>query len=344
MDVDDNDGNTEEDLAADNLVAMTKQEESGKYTCADYLNMPVPQHSIYRLLNKPEPLATLGGRGAAGLNARIDEYCREQIVEWSYRVVDYFRVDREVVAVSLCFLDRFLACCRCDRSCFKLAATTTLHLAVKLLYPCKLSDLGILSDLSRGEFDMRDVSEMESLILRSLGWNLHPPTSISCASLLLDCFFASRVVSITSADLDDVYDVSLFFCELAVCDYYFVPLRSSTIAVASILNALEGMFGPENNLGPEILKLNQELKLCVHENLSVARNRLWELYERSEECALHNDRPSDDDHALWNGSIFVKKVSTLSPVSVSKPCHSASDFVCTTHASVNTRGLRNGSW
>jgi hypothetical protein len=342
--MDDHDVDTEADLAADTLRAMTKQEESGKYTCADYLNMPTTQHSIYRLLNKPEPLATVGGRGGSGMNSKIDEYCREQIVEWSYRVVDYFRVDREVVSVSLCFLDRFLASCRCDRSTFKLAATTTLHLAVKLLYPCKLGDLGILSDLSRGEFGMREVSEMESLILQSLHWNLHPPTALSCASIVLDCFFTSRMASISSTDLDDVYDVSLFFCELAVCDYYFVPLRSSTIAMASILNALEGMFGPENSLAPMVFKLSQELNLNVSEGLSTTRNRLWELYERSEECALHNDRPLDDEQAMWNGSIFVKKVTTLSPVSVSKPCHSASDFVCTTHAPCNTRGLRNGSW
>jgi Cyclin, N-terminal domain/Cyclin, C-terminal domain len=344
MDVDDHDADADDGMVTDNLIAITKQEESGKYSCADYLNTPAPQHSIYQLLDKPEQLATVGGRAAVGLNSRIDEYCREQIVEWSFRVVDYFRIDREVVAVSLCFLDRFLASCRCDRTSFKLAATTTLHLAVKLLYPCKLGDLGILSDLSRGEFDMRDVSEMESLILRSLAWNLHPPTAISCASLLLDNFFMSRTVPMSSTDLDDVYDVSLFFCELAVCDYYFVPLRSSSIAVASILNALEGMFGPDNSMAIEVIKMSQDLKLCAHEDLPATRNRLWELYERSEECALHNDRALDEEHSLWNGSIFVKKMTTLSPVSVSKPCHSASDFVCTTHTHSSTRGLRNGSW
>ena len=342
MDMDqDDDDDIQRDMVADNLRAMIMQEESGKYRCLDYLNTTDPHVSVYQLINKPD--LTLSTRNGYGLNARIDEYCREQIVEWSFRVVDYFRIDREVVAVSLSFLDRFLASCICDRTSFKLAATTTLHLAVKLLYPCKLGDLGILSDLSRGEFDMRDVSQMEAVILRSLTWNLHPPTSITFAALFLDCFFCSRVVSMSSTDLDDVYDVSLFFCELAVCDYFFAPQKASTVALASILNALEGMFGPENGVAPEVLQLARELKLCVSAELSIVRNRLWELYERSEECALHNDRVMEEDHAMWNGSIFVKKMTTLSPVSVSKPCHSASDFACTKHTACTTRGLRNGS-
>jgi Cyclin, N-terminal domain len=344
----------EKDMLADNLKALLKQENSGTYLCSDYLSMTAWQHNVFQLMKKPKfeheqyvpHHATLG----TNTSTRIDEYCREQIVEWSFRVVDYFRIDREVVALSLSFLDRFLATCRCDRTSFKLAATTTLHLAVKLLYPCKLADLGILSDLSRGEFDMKDVSEMEAHILQALTWNLHPPTSVAFASILLDYFFSSKVVHLSGADLDDIYDVSSFFCELAVSDYFFVPMRTSCIALASILNALEGMFGPENNLAKEVVctaqELLPELDVCNHD-LSTSRNRLWELYERSEECALHNDKASDDDYnnnnkVHWHGSIFVKKMSTnMSPVSVSKPCHSASDFCCTSYTSPK---LRNESW
>lgn len=326
---------------ADNVKAMIHQEATGKYRAIEYLSLgdwQVP--NIYSLLKKTKAPLRAGNTGL-----RIDEYCREQIVEWSFRVVDYFRIDREVVAVSLSFLDRFLATCKCDRSTFKLAATTTLHLAVKLLYPCKLADLGILSDLSRGEFDMSDVNDMEGLILKALNWDLHPPTSIAFTVLFLNYFFASRMVTISSTDLDDVYDVSSFFCELAVCDYSFVSTPSSTIAIGSILNALEGMYGPENGFAHEIFMTAQELNVPIPLDFPAVRNRLWEVYERSEECALHNDKIIEAEHhqAMWQGSIFVKKASTssLSPVSVSKPCHSASEFVCAPHAAPK---LRNGSW
>lgn len=337
----------QKEMTADNLQAMVHQESTGKYQCTDYLSTTAWQKTVYQLMQKPELEPSANGLGT---NTRIDEYCREQIVEWSFRVVDYFRIDREVVAVSLSFLDRFLATCRCDRTTFKLAATTTLHLAVKLLYPCKLADLGILSDLSRGEFDMRDVSDMETHVLHALSWDLHPPTSITFSAFFLNYFFATRAVTMSSTDLDDVYDVSSFFCELAVCDYFFVPVRASNIAVAAILNALEGMFGPENAVAPEVLQVARELKLDIQSDFSNARNRLWEIYERSEECALHNDRLVDDEQqAFFQGSIFVKKMTTLSPVSVSKPtlCHSASDFTPHTPHTPHSdcmRTLKNGSW
>jgi hypothetical protein len=122
------------------LQALLDQERSGAYSCVDYLSLTVWQQNIYDLLPKGR-LQNVQHPG----DSHIDEYCREQIVEWSFRVVDYFRIDREVVALSLSLLDRFLAICECDRSSFKLAATTTLHLAVKLLHPCKLGELGILS-------------------------------------------------------------------------------------------------------------------------------------------------------------------------------------------------------
>lgn len=359
MDLDEPDFGDHEGTFQENLQAMLKQEATGKYDCTDYLSVTAWQNNArqFQMIKKPKfevtrysPVPPSCGMGPTAVartpssNARIDEYCREQIVEWSFRVVDYFRIDREVVAVSLSFLDRFLATYHCDRTSFKLAATTTLHLAVKLLYPCKLADLGILSDLSRGEFDMKDVCAMETNILTALQWNLHPPTAAAFTSIFLDYFFASRIVSITSTDLDDMYDVSSFFSELAVCDYFFVQLRPSTIAIASILNAVEGMYGPDHSLVSDILAASLRLRFPVlQHDVTAARNRLWELYERSEECALHNDKSRDDVLQEWphGSSIFVKKASALSsPISVSKPCHSATDFDCSTH----DLSFRNESW
>lgn len=184
---------------------------------------------------------------------------------------------------------------------------------------------------------------METNILHALQWNLHPPTGAAFTSIFLDYFFASRMVTITNTDLDDVYDVSSFFSELGVCDYFFVQVRPSTIAIASILNAVEGMYGPDHSLVTDILSSAQRLRFPILQlDVAAARNRLWELYERSEECAIHNDKSRGDVHA-WshNNNIFVKKASTLSsPISVSKPCHSATDFDCSSH----DLSFRNESW
>ncbi|CAB9505828.1 diatom-specific cyclin [Seminavis robusta] len=332
--------NDERSMKADTLRAMLKQEASGHYACLDYLSMTPWNQDVYRI-SKPGQEYRM--KHDSGPETRIDEYCREQIVEWSFRVVDYFRIDREVVSLSISFLDRFLSKCRCDRTSFKLAATTTLSLAVKLLYPCKLGELGILSDLSRGEFDMVDVADMESYILRSLSWHMHPPTPVAFATLFLDFIFGDFAFDVSEADLDDIYDVSSFFCDLAVCDYYFVPVKASTVALAAVENALEGMFGQKNRLEMEVLRAAKKVGLYRAHDLSAARNRLWELYERSEECALHNQKATSDEQPVWNGGVFVKKVSThYSPVSISTSCASGNEL---SHPTKHANLIRNNtSW
>lgn len=329
---------------ADNLEALRKQENSGQYVCMDYLSMDHFQTNIYDLLKRSRYSVHQQG------DSRIDEYCREQIVEWSFRVVDYFRIDREVVAMSLSFLDRFLAVCECDRSSFKLAATTTLHLAVKLLHPCKLGDLGILSDLSRGEFDMRHVAEMEAHVLHALSWCMHPPTAISFSTVLLDYIFCDRSLNMTGADVDDLHDISSFFTELAVCDYYFVTMSPSAVALACILNALEGMFGQDNNFSMHVLAAARRLNLYTNQDLTAVCHRLWELYERSEECALHNNfEPIEEekDSRAGHGHVYVKDhmdmdVVSTSPVTVAKtsPSLQSNEFYC----AMRSNTLENGSW
>jgi len=330
-------------MLEDNIIALQRQEQSGQYTCADYLSMTTWKRSIYDLLKRNRQSQHQQG------DARVDEYCREQIVEWSFRVVDYFRIDREVVAVSLSFLDRFLVTCQCDRSTFKLAATTTLHLAVKLLHPCKLGDLGMLSDLSRGEFDMHDVAEMEAHVLHSLAWSLHPPTANAYSTLLLDYVMHDSNLNMTQSDIDDLHDISSFFTELAVCDYYFVTMKPREVALAAVVNALEGMFGHENGFTLQILSSARRLGIYQNQDLSSATQRLWELYERSEECALHNSyEPMEEEKISGPEEIYVRKRThevmevSDSPVSVASNNQSVptNEFMC----AMRSQSLRNGSW
>lgn len=325
---------TEKDRLSDNVAALLQQEESNSYASVDYLSMTAWHNDMYQLM----------GRRPASDASRIDEFCREQICEWSYRVVDYFRIDREVVSVSLSYLDRFLCTCSCDRSMFKLAATTTLYMAVKVFHPSKLEDLGVLSDLSRGEFDMKDVAEVEQHILRALNWRLHPPTAVAMASLTLEYALADGLLNVSDDDVHEIKDTASFFAELAVCDYFFTTLRPSTVALASILNSLEGVLTYENDVTVQVLEEIRALHFPMDlQKVTAARNRLWELYERSEECALHMDAFVEEEHAVV--SPFPKRSASAqtlsSPVSVNLPYKHSDSF-----PSVDTRfkTLRNGSW
>ena len=234
---------------------------------------------------------------------------------------------------------------------FKLAATTTLYMAVKVLHPSKLEDLGVLSDLSRGEFDMKDVAEMEQHILRALCWRLHPPTSAAMASLALDHVLVAdgndARLKLSDDDVYEIKDTASFFAELAVCDYFFTTLRPSTVALASILNALEGVLTHEaGQVTVQVLEAMRPLEFPMNrQEVTAARNRLWELYERSEECALHMDAVVEEESAV---NVSYKKSSSMqtlvnSPVTVLATCKHSDSFPSAMPVETN-KSLRNESW
>lgn len=130
---------------------------------------------------------------------------RRSISQWAFRVIDHFRLDRDIVAQGLMILERFLASYEpiasnsmarsphppgqgftiaesaVDSATYQLAAMSCVYLAVKLHVDTGSEEdyarrkhfrVQTLCQLSRGMFTVRDVSEMELTILRTLGWRV----------------------------------------------------------------------------------------------------------------------------------------------------------------------------
>jgi Cyclin, N-terminal domain/Cyclin, C-terminal domain len=140
---------------------------------------------------------------------------RRKICQWSYRVIDHFRLDREVVSLGMNIFDRFLvahpptrnmendasSCCTCpsckrsvDSRTYQLGAMTCLYLAIKLQAETE-SDCGTsrrkrfrltsFVDLSRGQFCGEDIVAMEQTLLATLRWRVSAPTPMTFVSHLL---------------------------------------------------------------------------------------------------------------------------------------------------------------
>ena len=95
----------------------------------------------------------------------INEVWRDKICEWSYQVVDHFDYNRQVVAIALNFLDRYLSKKAVNRKIFQLAAMTSLFTAIKLNEQRALS-LNAFLNLSRGYFEAEHVLKMEHIMFR----------------------------------------------------------------------------------------------------------------------------------------------------------------------------------
>lgn len=212
---------------------------------------------------------------SASPSVSINEAWREKICEWSYQVVDHFDFSREVVSISMSFLDRFLSSTRdlVDKKFFQLTAMTCLYLAVKLYEPGTLP-MQAMIELSRGYFTVEQMTAMEMEILRILSWHVHPPTPVC---------FARHFLQLIPPELDDTakYDVmelARFLTELAVIEYFFVPKSMSSLALGAVLHALDIL-----NLNQHIPQLFEQLELVQQFNLNAVevnecRLRLRDMY------------------------------------------------------------------
>jgi len=245
---------------------MLAQSES-TYSCSDYIGRRTgnPCHT---------PIPELPAD-----HDKIDTVCREKMCEWSYRVCDHFETGREIVAVSFSYLDRFVDKCSCDRSAFKLAAMTTLYMANKIYGGSPNLTIAALADLSRREFEMSHISEMEVIILQTLAWRLHPPT-IQC---FIDSFYHYISIPSKGSMSQAVHRRATFFAELALYDYAFASRDRSLLAIASLMNAMEGMdnitIDQQNNF-LDVINSTFELKYTSDAVESI-RNRLWYIYSMS---------------------------------------------------------------
>ncbi|GKY94207.1 hypothetical protein MPSEU_000386700 [Mayamaea pseudoterrestris] len=212
----------------------------------------------------------------ASSTSGINEIWRERICEWSYQVIDHFDFSREVVSISMHYLDKYLATRPVNKKQFQLAAMTSLFIAIKLHEPGRLS-MSSMIELSRGYFRPEQMAAMEMSILRTLCWHMHPPTSFSFVKHML---LLLPQVSVSMETRHDVLELARFLTELSVIDYYFVMHRTSTIAVAALMIAMEELPGSSrattNLLVSELAKIS--LLHGSSEELAACRGRLRLLY------------------------------------------------------------------
>jgi len=272
---------------AETLIAMRKQ-ESTSYKCHDYLEKLGP-----KLQDSPRGVSSHGVHAHDPSDKHfLNPRWREKICEWYFKMVDHFDFTREIVSISLSFLDRFLCAQQqgeeraptTEPQQAQLAAMSSLHLAVKLYEPRKIK-MSSLADLSRGHFTTEMIERMEQMILLTLDWRVHPPTPLQFMHL----FF--KLLPLPEEQKQDFFELARFLTELAICDYYFVTEMPSNLAYAAILNALE--FRGSHGAAPISARAVQEF---LHEMLrvaglhcdsaivSAARTRIREIYLHSAAC------------------------------------------------------------
>lgn len=195
---------------------------------------------------------------------------RRKICQWSFKVIDHFRLDREVVSCALNIFDRYLAakpmslsfgdscpCPSCQRNIdsrsFQLTAMTALYLAMKVysdnsdeaVSPYRRLRLTSFVELSRGQFCAEDITTMEAAMLKQLEWKVHPPTPMTAVSYLLRLMPPHTCVPYGSRKSYDLvlhvlHELARYLTELSVCLGSVCSIHSaSEVAYASILVSID---------------------------------------------------------------------------------------------------------
>lgn len=206
-------------------------------------------------------------------NVPLEEW-RRKICQWSFRVIDHFRLDREVVTLGMNIFDRFLVahpsscdensgsglcpCPSCKRSVdsrtYQLAAMTSLYLAVKLHSAGSEEEfnrrrrfkLCSFVELSRGQFDSKDLCAMERTILSTLKWKVNSPTPMTFVTYFLNLLMPEREAMPLHARnnydlvLHVLRELSRYLTELAVClGSDCTSERKSHVGFAAILVSMD---------------------------------------------------------------------------------------------------------
>jgi len=172
----------------------------------------------------------------------IDADCRSKMVLWCYSVASYCGCSRETVSIAVSVFDRYLASASGSEALksfrlFQLAAMTCFYTAIKIHEPQALSP-DVFSKLSRGEYSVPELEEMERKILQSTGWRVNPPTAQSFAREFLLLVPSTMM---TSATKQKALESARNQIEWSLHDFSFISAKASNIALAALFNAFDEM-------------------------------------------------------------------------------------------------------
>lgn len=219
-------------IVEDEFRTMSLQEEMVVYKCTDYLSRArdivqgrQPNHSAR---NHPEP---------------IDIECRIRMVEWCFQVIDFAELNRETVNIAMSILDRYLSTTSpsaeevlLSRQRYQLASMSALFLAIKMNEKTVVN-ASVFAELSRGTYSATDIIDMEISMLATLQWRVNSPTSHLFLRYLADLVSVKDGCQFTVEA--SLLDLCTFQLDLSVGDYFFCTKKPSSVAIASLFNALE---------------------------------------------------------------------------------------------------------
>jgi hypothetical protein len=228
----------------------------------------------------------------------ITDADRKILVDWCYGVVDNCDFSRETVAVAMEMVDRFLSVTAGPAALWETnsdvarVGNEVLHskgkfqlLTIAALYSSiKIGEKVVLSreqfaEMCCAVYTKEEIEDMERTLLRGLSWRHNTSTAYQAGHSILSLMIP--YVNLPEATWAFLLDEMKYQTEHAVRDYFFSTQRTSTIALAAIFNAIEGISSEEHHrmISTFLSRVVECFEFDHSDLMFVARQRLRSLLD-----------------------------------------------------------------
>ncbi len=136
--------------------------------------------------------------------------------------------------------------------------------------------------LSCGLYSVEDVEATEKDLLEGLSWHISAPTCMQVANHILS--WISKYVDVQKSTWATILDEVAFQSERAVREYDFVTTRPSTVAMASIFNAIEYVDEKDREAIIVALVFFMDFEFDSPETLLESKDRLFRMFYDTKTC------------------------------------------------------------
>jgi Cyclin, N-terminal domain len=164
-----------------------------------------------------DPKAAASTDSSSSNTPIVDLECRTTMIRWYYQFVRHVKLNPITCEYAIWYMDRYMyqhyskqrssmqkGQHYSDRLYYQLVCLTCVYMAVKIQESSVGIDLQLISSISRGVHTAQDIIEMESTILHTLQWYMHPPV----LSNFVDLYYLTYVQSDENSDDSDNKSIS----------------------------------------------------------------------------------------------------------------------------------------
>ncbi|RMX57292.1 hypothetical protein pdam_00012863 [Pocillopora damicornis] len=215
---------------------------------------------IYQYLKKSE-LKNMPKPNYMKKQTDINHSMRSILVDWLVEVAEEYKLSLQTLYLTINYIDRFLSVMSVLRGKLQLVGTACMLIAAKFeeIYPPDISDFVYITD---DTYNAKQVLKMESLILKTLGFEVCAPTILNFLERFL------KAAECPEADKSKVESLAKYLCELSLLNGEpFLQYRPSTVAASAVVLSLHtiGLTSWNPTLAHYTGFQLLDLQACVHD-------------------------------------------------------------------------------